>query len=271
MMISMYTKEQDIMRQPISELKRRARKALRGKYALLIGAAMLLSIITGMGSSFSRMLFGGSTGFFIVMGQVFSFILSLVLSIFSAGMAYIYLNVSRGRQTGYGDLFYMFGHHPDRVILVSLVMSVIQYICMLPGLIYSYRMPFSGLINMTNTANMTELLRRAMVFYLLVLAGTVISTLLTLPFAFSYYLVIDDDETGPGEALLGSMRMMKGNYGRYIYMLLSFIGLLFLGVLSGGLGLLWVQPYMEVTIAGFYRDLTGEFGSVTAAEAGGSD
>lgn len=240
------------MNRSISELKIHARKALSGKYAMVIGATILLSIIMSMGSSLSMTLFGSDTLFSIVMGQLFNFILSLILSVFSAGLSYMILNIARGKEARYGDLVYLFHHHPDRVILVSLVLASIQYICTVPSLIYSYR-----LLEL-NTADIVLLLQQTALTAGMMLMGIAVSSILSLPFSLSYYLVIDDEKMEAREALTTSIKMMKGNYGRYIYLLFSFLGLLILGILSCYVGLLWIQPYMEMTMVEFYRDLIGE-------------
>lgn len=51
---------------------------------------------------------------------------------------------------------------------------------------------------------------------------------------------------------------MEGNLGRLFYIELSFIGLALLGLLSCGIGMLWVTPYMMQVSVNFYRSLTGE-------------
>ena len=52
---------------------------------------------------------------------------------------------------------------------------------------------------------------------------------------------------------------MKGNKWRYFYINLSFIPLLLASMLTCYIGLLWLMPYMEATMAAFYLDLKGEF------------
>jgi hypothetical protein len=48
---------------------------------------------------------------------------------------------------------------------------------------------------------------------------------------------------------------MKGNKGRFIYLLVSFIPLFLLGMLTCCVGFLWIIPYMQATLAQFYLDL----------------
>ena len=55
-----------------------------------------------------------------------------------------------------------------------------------------------------------------------------------------------------------SIRLMKGNKGRSLYITLSFLPLAFLSVLTCYIGMIWLAPYMDMTMANFYRDIIGE-------------
>lgn len=229
----------------ISELKATARTALQGRYGLLICSLILVSLISGAGSNLASEVFGGESVFSFAMGQVFALVVSLITSVFTAGLYYMFLKISRGERAFVGDLMYLFYHHPDRVILV-----VLEYVCMLPGQIYSYQANIGD--------SYLEILKYLSVFMLITLAGMLVAAILTIPFSFSYYLLADDMELGAAEALKESMRLMKGNYGRFIYLKVSFAGLYLLGVFSLGIGLFWVMPYAQMAEVEFYRELRGE-------------
>ena len=238
------------MKRKISELKALARKSLDGYYALLAGALVLISFLSGIGGALSVMLFQGNSMFNLVMSQIFSLIISVVMSVFSAGVYYMFLNVSRGKKTSMQDVTYLFYHHPDRIIVVSLIVTVVQYLLMLPSMIMNYRMDVS--------ANLLEVLQQSLLVSLVMFVGIVVAQLVTMPIAFGYYLLIDDVEMNATDALKKSMQMMKGNYGRYIYMQLSFLGLMILGVLTLYVGFIWIMPYMHMTEIEFYREILGE-------------
>lgn len=243
----------------ISKLKAEARVALRGKYGLLIGGMILVSLISGVGSNLASGLFGSETVFSMVMGQVFSLVISLIMAVFTAGLYYMFIKTSRGEHASVGDLFYLFYHHPDRVIMLSLVLVGVQYLCILPGQIYLYQADPG--------TEYLEILEYFSLFFLITAAGFLAAWVLTMPFACGYYLLADDTELEAGEALKKSMRLMKGNYGRYIYMKLSFLWLYLLGVLSLGIGLFWVFCYEQMTEAEFYRELRGELFSAGEGNA----
>ena len=48
---------------------------------------------------------------------------------------------------------------------------------------------------------------------------------------------------------------MKGKKLRLLYLEFSFLPLLLLSILSFGIGLLWLQPYMQMTYTFFFLDL----------------
>lgn len=238
------------MKRKISELKVLAKKSLDGYYSLLAGALVLISFLSGIGGALSVMLFQENSMFNLVMSQIFSLIISVVMSVFSAGVYYMFLNVSRGKKTSMQDVTYLFYHHPDRIIVVSLIVTVVQYLLMLPSMIMNYRMDVS--------ANLLEVLQQSLLVSLVMFVGIVVAQLVTMPIAFGYYLLIDDVEMNATDALKKSMQMMKGNYGRYIYMQLSFLGLMILGVLTLYVGFIWIMPYMQMTEIEFYREILGE-------------
>ena len=71
----------------------------------------------------------------------------------------------------------------------------------------------------------------------------------------AFYILLDFPNYDAKKALAFSRKLMKGNKGRFIYLLVSFIPLSLLGVLSCGIGFLWIIPYMQATQAQFYLDL----------------
>jgi uncharacterized membrane protein len=78
--------------------------------------------------------------------------------------------------------------------------------------------------------------------------------------------MLDDENLTIVEAFRKCQETMKGNKRRYLYMLFSFIGMLLLVILSFGVAILWVQPYMNQTITLLYLDVTGQLDLVEVAK-----
>lgn len=76
-----------------------------------------------------------------------------------------------------------------------------------------------------------------------------------LSYAMTPYILDDYPDIEQGEALKVSEEMMKGHKARLLRLHLSFLGWWILGLMSFGIGLLWVIPYRNVALAAFYDDL----------------
>jgi len=86
---------------------------------------------------------------------------------------------------------------------------------------------------------------------LLVIPGIIESIALSQTF----YILNDDDTINPAEAIELSRKMMDGHKLRYFYLGCRFIGWILLGLITLGIGLLYVIPWMHTTFAKFYDDL----------------
>ena len=106
---------------------------------------------------------------------------------------------------------------------------------------------------------------------LLVNVFTVLWTLLfiipgivkSFSYGMTYYIKQEHPELTPRQAIDESRRMMDGHKLRLFCLELSFVGWMFVGALTLGIGLLWVEPYMEAARYEFYNDL--KFGGFSGA------
>ena len=79
-----------------------------------------------------------------------------------------------------------------------------------------------------------------------------------LAYSMSYYISKDHPEYSIDECIEASKRMMDGHKGELFILELSFIGWILLSILTLGIGLLWLAPYMDTTIAHYYEELKAE-------------
>ncbi|MDO5112184.1 MAG: DUF975 family protein [Clostridia bacterium] len=77
-------------------------------------------------------------------------------------------------------------------------------------------------------------------------------------YAMAPYIMGQDPNVGIREAVNRSKAMMAGNKWRLFCLHLSFIGWVFVGLLTLGIGMLWVNPYMQAATASFYLDVSGQ-------------
>ena len=74
-----------------------------------------------------------------------------------------------------------------------------------------------------------------------------------LRYAFAPYVMCDDPEIKPTDALDRSAHLLDGYKNFMLSLVISFIGWFVLGIVTLGLASLWVRPYFESTIATSYR------------------
>lgn len=84
-------------------------------------------------------------------------------------------------------------------------------------------------------------------------------------YSMVFYILRDNPELGPREAIERSKQMMYGNRWKYFCLHCRFIGWALLCLLTLGLGFLVLAPYMAASNAEFYKDL------LRAEQAGGAD
>ena len=109
---------------------------------------------------------------------------------------------------------------------------------------------------MRSTVLTSLVLNSQLITGLILLAiGFVVQLILGLAFSQATYLLLDHPDYRVLEALRESFRLMKGRKLRYFLLQLSFIGWWLLGILTLGLGFLWIIPYMLQTNTQFYLNL----------------
>lgn len=76
-----------------------------------------------------------------------------------------------------------------------------------------------------------------------------------LSYAMTYFVLLDHPEMGANAAIGESRRLMYGNRWKLFCLGCRFIGWALLTILTFGIGMLWVYPYMQVSFARFYEDI----------------
>lgn len=88
-------------------------------------------------------------------------------------------------------------------------------------------------------------------FLLLIIPGIIA----TISFSMAFFCIADDEDCGPFEALGRSRQMMKGNKWKFFCLQWRFFGWGLLATLTGGIGWLWLMPYIQTSYAKFYEDV----------------
>lgn len=233
------------MKKTSASLKLVARQRLSGNYGTPMAAVLLLGLCSFLPSFLISSTMDTSSTMGLVTSQILVYVISLLVSVLSAGYSKLILNINRGQSYEIKDLAFAFTHHPDRFIIVHLIILVVQFVVCLPFNIPLWMGNSSLSYIWLSVASMC--------------VESVVALLLNLFLALTDYLLLDDINLSAIEAMKKSCLYMKGNKGRYFYINLSFLPLLLISMFTCYIGLLWVMPYMEATMVAFYMDLMGEF------------
>ena len=76
-----------------------------------------------------------------------------------------------------------------------------------------------------------------------------------ISYSLAFYIMHDDPNIGAMEAIDKSKKMMYGYKWKFFCLHLRFIGWCLLGILSLGIGFLWIMPYISISCAKFYDDV----------------
>jgi len=86
-------------------------------------------------------------------------------------------------------------------------------------------------------------------------------------YALIYFIIADNPGITATEALKLSKTMMRGHRLAYFVFMLSFIGWVFLSMLTFFIGYLWLMPYFYVSTAGFYEQLKSDSPAPTSTSS----
>ena len=212
------------MKHTSSQLKAISRKALDGNWGLPMGANIILGVISFIVIFFITFFTNTTTVTGTITSEFLTYAVSLFISLFGAGITKMTLNISRKQAYSMKDMLYVFHHNADRFLIVGLIIAGIGFVTGLPVMFMSMNsdIPVSFIL------------------------------------FFSVFDLIISVIIGAMDSMKESIRLMKGNKGRSLYITLSFLPLAFLSVLTCYIGMIWLIPYMDMTMANFYRDIIGE-------------
>ncbi|MDE7107468.1 MAG: DUF975 family protein, partial [Clostridiales bacterium] len=109
-------------------------------------------------------------------------------------------------------------------------------------------------------------LKRTLIAFLLLLCLIVPGVIYLMRTSMAAYLLIANPKMKPTAALTASSKVMSGKTGMYFSLCASLIGWYALGVLTLGLGFIFIAPYINLVKTVFYkRNLQGDKGVYTVS------
>jgi len=227
-----------------TELKSIARELLLGKYGSYFLAMLCIEIIIFAFSYVITMVTAGESLWANILNLLLTIILELISAVFSVGLIYYTLNISRNQPYGLKDIFYGFTCHPDKAIISKILQFLMDLVCMLPAIL------FFILYSITEATSILLI-----VSSLFLVIGGVISVILHLTFDMVLYTLVDYPDATVMELFRYCADVMKGDRIKLFYLIVSFLPLYALTLLSFGIGVFFVIPYQNVAIALFYQDV----------------
>lgn len=168
---------------------------------------------------------------------------NIFISVFTVGISLLCLNAACGRTLKVSDVFYGFRHQLGKSLRLTAVLVLVGQLCYLPSSILSFLIRSEA--------------SWVLVFaILLVFAGCVVIYIpLSLSISQMFLLLLDFPGYSAKELIKLSAHIMRGHKGRLFRIQLSFLPLMFLSLLSFGIGNLWLTPYMNITYTFFFLNL----------------
>ncbi len=233
-----------------AELKASAREHLLGHYSTAIGAYVITACLIGIVTVAVSLIVDIRTVIGTIIYYAVMFLVSVLTGLFTSGSCYLYLKIICGRPVSVGDLFYGFQLCPDKAITIQAWITLITYVASLPQIVLTYKLTAYAVSFQTD-----KMLSLMLPYSLSLIFSGIVTIMLELLYAQAFFLLHDFPHYTARELLKKSRRLMVHHKGRLFYLYVSFLPLMFLGILSFGLALLWVLPYMAATEAEFFLDL----------------
>ena len=233
-----------------SELKTRAKDLLDGRYGSAILILFVGNMIGGVLTSsisyavnVAQLVFQINIVVSLLISMLLGAVAALFTNVFSVGYALFFLNMACRRSCDVSQLFYGFKCQFNKCLTLSGFFVLASLVC---------TMPFQLCYGMFLQTKSVSWLMATM---LLLSASLIASTIISLLFSQSYYLMLDFPDYTAQQLLRSSIQIMKGHMGRLFYLQVSFFPLTLLALLTCGIGMLWLNPYMHTTYACFFLDL----------------
>ncbi len=219
-------------------LKRKALDSLKGKWPTSIGAYLIFSLLVGGTSSASASAHAGTNynsympnlsnedavAFFVIfIAMLFFFLLlSIALTVFFSPVLFGYrrynLELAGGQKPGIKTLFSLYKGNLGRAFCLIFLRGFFVSLWTL----------------------------------LFIVPGIIAS----YRYAMADYLMTQDSNLSAMEAIKKSKQMMHGHKMELFLLHVSFIGWILLGMLTCGIGFLWISPYIEQTQTQFFLQLS---------------
>lgn len=239
------------MKREVKELKRIARGNLQGNFLELIRAFVFCNLIVSLiEMPFSMMRNEVPFSTQNIIYYIAVILITIASVVLTVGQYCLHLGIARTGKVHLSEMFYPIKYDANRLILAEAILFVIRLVALAP---------IAGAIAIIYFYDTTTMYLAALGLSII---GCALTVLVEMTFGLTYFVLIDNEEWTVMHTLKSAIQLVKGHKKRFFYMQLSFTGMYFLTLLTLGLGILWVQPYVMQTTTLFYLDVKGELDEV---------
>ncbi len=228
-----------------TNIRKKAREALAGKWSKgAIITFILMLIIVSINLLTVKLVKDN-----IIVANILSGILTFVSVPLGLGTTYAFIKLKRNEEVKVLDFIKLaFTNFVKSwsLMVATIIKMILPIICIIVGIVLfvimacsSYKISFGLLV----------------VGVIVYLAAMVYAVVIGLRYTLSYYISYDNANINAFEAVNESARLMKGHKGDYFVLILSFLGWAIISVLTFGIGLLWLIPYMQTATVCFYDEI----------------
>ena len=178
-----------------------------------------------------------------VISTAIAMMLNIIAGMFVCGVCLYYLNISTGRDAAPGDIFRGFRENPSEVFKVSAFLT-------LPSVIFS--IPINILADIYI---MTDEAKYLYISIVLFVSAVIVSLYIHLTYGIAYFVMLDFPTYSAAKILSVTRKKMEGQRTRLFMLDLRFVPMFILGILSAGIGLIWIHPLITESRALFFLNL----------------
>lgn len=226
-----------------TQIKAQAREQILGRFSVLIPSIILSQVLLFILTTFVTSFVNRTTFTGYLIGVSITYIVDIVGGIFLVGYIVQNLKIICHQPYSISDIFYGFRNQTNKIIILRFFILTVDFLSTLPLVILVYFMQTNPSYSILSATILS------------LIPAIAVPLFMELQFSMANYLLVDFPDYEIPELLRTSIKIMKGHRLRLLYIMVGFIPLFLLGLLSFGIGNLWVLSYFRMTLTEFYLDL----------------
>ena len=256
-----------------ASIKLQSKQQLQGKIWMTFLCVLVASLIGGaIGGIPSKVMQYTDSGIvWFIAWAVYVAALIMIAMPINVGLTKVYLNITYGYKPSLATLFEPFGKNYKNSVLTPLLVSVYEFLWYIPFFIVSIiisAIAFAGAIytigedimdlflygDMPSSGSIAGVIGALFGIYLIIL-------LMMIPYIIivNAYVLCEYPDMTPSQCISASKAMMKGRRWELFVLNLSFILWYLLVVVTFGIAIIYVGPYVSVTLTNYYHRIKGGY------------